>query len=441
MGYFVPMGLGTISEDGSELVTNTGSGITKAGWGGLAVPLNSDNAQCDANSKRQGLCGCDVTITADGEEDELWKPFDKNGVNVSFVAKLEGVGCGNATAKWTFGFFPMSLPLTTHYKFNDFGNFNVKVDISCATCSSTTDTIDVNIFQIVIIDPISLEQREDEVETEFLANWTGGQIDPDREIKVGLKPQPSDTITVDWNIESEPTTAGTAASANPRNGTGKDFTFEPMVEHPVYNNDESHGIVDRSAPVKYKIKAKIKNEEVEIKIKQDVISIIRQEYVNHNPPRGVPGRDEFYQPIATQNFTENEINVTAYDMVVGDAGNLAERVRTNYNIILQGLLNLQTVPNRGLVLTSGWRNPERNEAVGGHLNSRHQYGNAIDLRFTASTLIETGLTEAELYQAIDNAGDLEVVNPITDSYCETPTHLRKPCDGSGGAIDHIHIQN
>ena len=37
------------------------------------------------------------------------------------------------------------------------------------------------------------------------------------------------------------------------------------------------------------------------------------------------------------------------------------------------------VTDVGLFLNSAWRNPERNEAVNGVLNSRHQFGNAVDL--------------------------------------------------------------
>jgi hypothetical protein len=35
LGQFVPMGRATVSEDGAFLITDAGSGITKAGWGGL----------------------------------------------------------------------------------------------------------------------------------------------------------------------------------------------------------------------------------------------------------------------------------------------------------------------------------------------------------------------------------------------------------------------
>lgn len=38
LATFVPMGRGTVSEDGAMIVTDTGGGITKAGWGGCAGP-------------------------------------------------------------------------------------------------------------------------------------------------------------------------------------------------------------------------------------------------------------------------------------------------------------------------------------------------------------------------------------------------------------------
>jgi hypothetical protein len=54
MAFFVPMGLGTISEDGSELVTNPGSGITKAGWGGGPPPISPNDAEnmCEILAKK-----------------------------------------------------------------------------------------------------------------------------------------------------------------------------------------------------------------------------------------------------------------------------------------------------------------------------------------------------------------------------------------------------
>lgn len=47
LGQFVPMGRATVSEDGALLVTDAGSGISKAGWGGLCV---YDPDKCGKNA-------------------------------------------------------------------------------------------------------------------------------------------------------------------------------------------------------------------------------------------------------------------------------------------------------------------------------------------------------------------------------------------------------
>jgi large repetitive protein len=46
LGQFVPMGRATVSEDGALLITDAGSGISKAGWGGLCV---YDPDKCSKN--------------------------------------------------------------------------------------------------------------------------------------------------------------------------------------------------------------------------------------------------------------------------------------------------------------------------------------------------------------------------------------------------------
>jgi large repetitive protein len=63
LGQFVPMGRATVSEDGAVLITDSGSGITKAGWGGLCVydPNKCGRkAACSAKDCKvsDGKCGC-----------------------------------------------------------------------------------------------------------------------------------------------------------------------------------------------------------------------------------------------------------------------------------------------------------------------------------------------------------------------------------------------
>lgn len=46
LAVFVPMGHGTVTEDGTAIVSDAGSGITKAGWGGGGPPPPPDNTAC-----------------------------------------------------------------------------------------------------------------------------------------------------------------------------------------------------------------------------------------------------------------------------------------------------------------------------------------------------------------------------------------------------------
>jgi len=436
MAYFVPMGQGTISEDGSTLVSNTDSGITKAGWGGgVAPPPPADEAECE-NGTRQanGQCSCEVIIKADGEEDELWTPFDKDGTEISFVAEI-GSSCGNATALWTFeAGLMVPAGLTTTHEFSFYGNFPVTVEVFCPACNNTTDTIEINIFKIRIDAPVVINQVEDEVETEFLANWTGGAAVATRDIEASLTSS-SSFVTFEWSITPTPTAAGIAATANPDNGTGEDFTFEPRVEHPAYNNNGTQGSRNASDPIEYEIEVNSGNDDATLKIIQDEISIIRQEYVNHNPPRGIPPRSDFTTVVTTSTIAEP--NRTPYIQTLGTPIALAESVRTAFNL---GIANeftppLTPPPNYNLTISSGWRNPERNELVGGHLNSRHQYGNAIDLIIVniANVSNLTGLATIRLWQILEAAGD-----SVASGICEINSAQDDPC--TSPLITHVHVQ-
>jgi hypothetical protein len=61
LAQFVPMGLGTVTADGTQLITEPGSGITKAGWGGgqpPPPPTNDADNQCPS-SRAGDNCVCD----------------------------------------------------------------------------------------------------------------------------------------------------------------------------------------------------------------------------------------------------------------------------------------------------------------------------------------------------------------------------------------------
>jgi hypothetical protein len=54
LGQFVPMGRATVSEDGAVLITDAGSGVTKAGWGGVCV---YDPNKCGTDKPPECPCG------------------------------------------------------------------------------------------------------------------------------------------------------------------------------------------------------------------------------------------------------------------------------------------------------------------------------------------------------------------------------------------------
>ena len=87
------------------------------------------------------------------------------------------------------------------------------------------------------------------------------------------------------------------------------------------------------------------------------------------------------------------------------------------------------ITNVGLPLNSAWRNPERNEAFSGQLQSRHQYGGAVDLDRRAPA---EGLNLMQLFCILETAGDAVATGipeeNSTQRVCNDPL------------VTHIHIQ-
>ncbi len=137
MAFFVPMGLGTISEDGSELVTNPGSGITKAGWGGGPPPISPNTGSNEA--------GCKITSIKKNGKDILWELALRDGVDVEFEVETEGSTCSNDW-QYAWEFHDLSIGVTSsneampthHYSglefFDDVGIYLVRVVMTCTQC-------------------------------------------------------------------------------------------------------------------------------------------------------------------------------------------------------------------------------------------------------------------------------------------------------------------
>lgn len=94
-------------------------------------------------------------------------------------------------------------------------------------------------------------------------------------------------------------------------------------------------------------------------------------------------------------------------IVVGQPGTLAQSVRSEWNSLIAAEIGEPSPTNFGLLLSSGWRNPERNEFFGGAPNSRHQYGGAVDLTIASldSVVSSTDLSRSELWCLLEEAGD------------------------------------
>lgn len=255
-----------------------------------------------------------------------------------------------------------------------------------------------------------------------------------------------------------------------------------------------NGSCARSSPLSYGITAAYCAKDNTHTITQDQIDIIIQEYKNHGLP--LPSRTEFVAPQTAGPYSSNG---TAYSVVRGQPAQMAETILSFYNILLYddaqtvntGSNNLapttvivspgadvplvgavlatppcwpaavntcddqivgntivagpdgiaQTTArnqqaNAGLRLASAWRNPERNEAVGGVWNSNHQNGNAIDLVPSTNVGGANGdLTKPQLYCILDAA----IIAAGYTSIPEMPlSNATQPCNNSNN--NHIHAE-
>jgi transglutaminase-like putative cysteine protease len=87
------------------------------------------------------------------------------------------------------------------------------------------------------------------------------------------------------------------------------------------------------------------------------------------------------------------------------------------------------VTDYGLLISSAWRNPERNEAVGGVQNSRHQFSDAVDLVF----LPVPGKTGEQLFCILQQAG----INAKGSAFTEHYGERRYDCRESD--VTHVHV--
>ncbi len=119
--------------------------------------------------------------------------------------------------------------------------------------------------------------------------------------------------------------------------------------------------------------------------------------------KSVPNKSDFTKTGRSKNFKTSEFNgsdarVAGHNheyFILGEMPTMAEGIRDLYN----KEFNKDGSTNYGLRLTSGYRCPEKNEAVGGQPNSRHMWGHAIDLTPDMGNLPE-GVTPEDAWEKL-----------------------------------------
>lgn len=170
--------------------------------------------------------------------------------------------------------------------------------------------------------------------------------------------------------------------------------------HPAYDKD--NGKRDPSRPLTYALRATLPagGGVLTTTISQDARDVIRQEYLFHSrpfqssgPDLPIPPRDALQintPPAFVRYFNAADFRTSNYGEGRGDwllntteAYHVAEYMRRRFAERLAVRAVAGTLPanitHYGLNVNSAWRNPERNEVVGGVRNSNHQFGRALDL--------------------------------------------------------------
>lgn len=171
---------------------------------------------------------------------------------------------------------------------------------------------------------------------------------------------------------------------------------------------KSINIEGRNPWLTYEVEGRILNasnkiiKRYNVTLQMDHKDLIRQEYINHyRIPRAtagesgklpVPTRNEIkLVPPVPDGYAGNRLTESDYELVIEDGAlelsklilDAYERMKKYYRQPGNELKNLNgtplKIPDSRLWLSSGWRNPERNEWFSSALNGAHQLGAALDL--------------------------------------------------------------
>jgi len=159
-------------------------------------------------------------------------------------------------------------------------------------------------------------------------------------------------------------------------------------------------------------------------LEMDKKDMIRQEYINHynirrygkgeNGNIPIPTRQEISTiPVKPNDLKGNPLTESKYKLIINDGMlDLAKRINSAYITHRQKLKDSMSfydldnkkifIPDSNLWISSGWRNPERNEWYSNALNGIHQRGGAIDFIIMApSNSHDSAIGYWVLWQALE----------------------------------------
>ncbi len=216
LALFVPMGNGTVSEDGTVIVSDPGSGITKAGWGGgpPPPPPNTGENQCPGRTAGTRSTAS-LRITVDGQtefEGALKDPL----ASLSFAAEVLG-NCQDPQFTWYLG--DGSAPQSgqqVQYTYEQPGRFPVQANVTCscgeAVPPATTqvrlfcdltylDGADQNIARVRIVEEQYIIKSDSDISDSF----TSFIRPTSRPVKFEAKPLAAckDHIEASWSIDGQ----------------------------------------------------------------------------------------------------------------------------------------------------------------------------------------------------------------------------------------------
>lgn len=346
--------------------------------------------------------------------------------------KASGSTCANLFCDWYVNGLPVGWGSPFPYTFTTPGSYQVDAACECSPCDVLgAGYIYVNVACSASVSISSPPNNPNPTDAAWQTNYTFLSTST---ISGSAAATPSGYSSgIQWTIV--PTIGGTQ-NLVPSNGMGPSISFRPSVIHPPYGQG---GSLSQSPPLSYAMRAARCQSLTTNTITQDQRDKIRQEYVNHSIT--IPDRAAITTVVATAHFSVSEISQSAYTLIVTNAGTysnpgaLGEAGRTAYNTGLRTALANPNFPDQGIGMSSGWRNPERNEAIGStQVASVHQYGGAADLQILSSTITASGLTSAQVWQILADAGDA-----VASGFCERGA-LQVACNDPLG-VTHVHVQN